>query len=65
MLACLGSSQDPSPSLLSFFAHPFPSPFPSVQLSSMNVAVAEISDYTKAKNPVKEEIDTREQKLSC
>lgn len=43
------SSQDPSPSLLSFFAHPFPSPFPSVQLSSMNDAVAEISDNSKKK----------------
>ena len=47
MVACLGSSQDPSPSLFSFFAHPFPSPFPSVQLSSINVAVAEISETTE------------------
>lgn len=38
------------PGPLSFpplFAHPFPSPFPNVQLSSMNVAVAEISETTQ------------------
>lgn len=58
-------SLDPYPSLLPLFLPKFPSPFPSVQLPSMECCCSRnLRDYTKAKNTAKEEINTSVQRPS-